>query len=921
MKKFYFTLTGLFLMALTLLGQRYLTPEGGQKVAYFSPEVLTVQTFDVSLQYFYYSDGLNIYQVDPLLAIATNTYPKPADYNVNTFPSFLNVSADESSIWAGYTNLDNSDSRIYRIDVESGIWFLEAKMPSNWDMIFWGDSILVSGLNNVDYATPGGIFVLDTTGSDLHRKIVETGGNSAGLAVDALGNLYYGTSSLTEANALYRWSNTDVAAVVGSIGATPLTLADAVKLADIPMGAYDCEVDAGGHVIFTMNEMGGTQVLAQWNGTPGDGPNYDTLAVSAEWLGMLKSRGDYTVPTLGNSLYILGYGQSVADLHSSDYHPLLTAPLPVITGYESGTIDPIDLTAYFTDLDDPEGMTFEITVMSDESVAALIVDGNSLSGTFGLAGQSNLVVEATSGGMSVTGNTLVGSWPNIEGETVLSDFEDLTLAQESYWNGSDGTGNFSSGLARFYNEFNAEYFSWSGWAHSNTSDVTTPGFTNQYSAITGEGFDSGDDSNGIYGVSSRFGPVMIDFPEKAYAPEGFYVTNSTYATLSMEQGDWAAKQFGGDDGTDPDYFMLSVWGFSGSESTDTIEYYLADYRFNEPENDYIIKTWQWVDLSSFGKVDSLHFGLESSDVGEWGMNTPAYFCMDNLHLLPDAAPFVANPIPDMNIANDGVEHLIDLSGVFSDPDDDDTMIVKVLLSENTEAPLKVSISGDELSIQTYAPAKSTFEDFEIVVEGSLGGLSAVDTFIVHLEFVGDAAPYVANPLPDMDIVADGTGQVVDLSEVFSDPDDEDSLIVKTLLSENTEAPLMVSISGDELSIQTFGLTKSTFEDFEIVVEGSLRGLSAVDTFTITLELIDGLENSPAAEIELYPNPTDGRFMIAFSTAEELDVSIYDITGTEVYCIPQLLSGQGVDISSQPSGAYIIRIRHSSGVISKMIQKL
>ena len=51
------------------------------------------------------------------------------------------------------------------------------------------------------------------------------------------------------------------------------------------------------------------------------------------------------------------------------------------------------------------------------------------------------------------------------------------------------------------------------------------------------------------------------------------------------------------------------------------------------------------------------------------------------------------------------------------------------------------------------------------------------------------------------------------------------------------------------------------------------------------------------------------------------VSIYDITGTEVFHNRQLLPGQEVDISAQPSGAYIIRIRHGSGVIIKMIQKL
>lgn len=817
MKHIYLTLAGLFLMALTVSGQNYLNPEEGNKVAYFSPEQGSVLTFDVDLRYFYFDDGFNIYQVDPLLLTATDTFPRPEDYIVNIYPSFLNISPDGFSLYAGYTNADNSDSRIYRIDIASGAWILEASMPANWDMAFLKDSILVSGLNSADFTTPNGIFLLDTDGTNMHRKIVETGGSSAGLAADAEGNLYYATSSFAEPNALYRWSSVDMLAVIETTPEiAPLQLADAEKLTDLPNGAYDCEVDAAGNVIFTMNVWGGTQVLAQWNGTPGDGKNYDTLAVTTDWLGMVKTRGDYTAPVPGNSIFTLAYGQPVADLHTSDYPPIATAPLPVLTGYEAAGIEPLDLSAYFTDLDDPEGMTFELTSMSEASVAALTIEGSSLSGTFASAGQSNLYIEASSAGRSVSGNTLVGCWPTMEEETLVSDFEDLSLDLESYWNGSDASGEFTTASARFFNDYNTEYYSWSGSSYSNTSDVSTPGFTNQYSAITGAGF---GETGGIYGINSLYGPVVIDFPEKAHAPKGFFVSNSTYAALSMEQGDWVAKKFGGDDGTDPDYFMLSAWGFANGESTDTIDYYLADYRFDEAEDDYIIKTWQWVDLSSFGKVDSMMFGLESSDVGIYGMNTPAYFCMDDLHLIPDAAP------------------------------------------------------------------------------------------------------YVANPLPDMDIVTDGVERVVDLSEVFSDPDDDDALIVKALLSEHPGDELQISISGDELTLVGYGITKSALEEIEVVVEGSLGGLSAVDTFTIHVEIIGGLDHSSVPEVELYPNPSDGHFVLGFSTSEELSVSVYSLTGTVLFSQDEFLPGGSIDLSSQPAGTYILRVRYSGGVISKMIQKL
>ena len=37
---------------------------------------------------------------------------------------------------------------------------------------------------------------------------------------------------------------------------------------------------------------------------------------------------------------------------------------------------------------------------------------------------------------------------------------------------------------------------------------------------------------------------------------------------------------------------------------------------------------------------TLSFGLTSSDVGAFGMNTPAYFAIDNLHVVPEPVTFM-----------------------------------------------------------------------------------------------------------------------------------------------------------------------------------------------------------------------------------------------------------------------------------------
>jgi len=43
-------------------------------------------------------------------------------------------------------------------------------------------------------------------------------------------------------------------------------------------------------------------------------------------------------------------------------------------------------------------------------------------------------------------------------------FEEFVIPDESFLNGSDGSGGFSSGDIFLPNDFNADFNSWSGWA-------------------------------------------------------------------------------------------------------------------------------------------------------------------------------------------------------------------------------------------------------------------------------------------------------------------------------------------------------------------------------------------------------------------------------------------------------------------------
>jgi hypothetical protein len=200
----------------------------------------------------------------------------------------------------------------------------------------------------------------------------------------------------------------------------------------------------------------------------------------------------------------------------------------------------------------------------------------------------------------------------------VSTFEDLTLDAESYWNGSDGSGGFSSSGANFNNNYSADWGSWDGFSYSNITDTTTDGLDGQYNAIASGG--AGDSNNYAVGYYSSFAanPPTVTLPA-AQVVNGAYFTNNNYAYYSMLNGDQFAKKF-----EEGDWFKLTVTGkdASGGE-TGKIDFYLANGRD-------ILNTWTWVDLRGLGSVKSLELTLTSSDTGAWGMNTPAYFAMDSL---------------------------------------------------------------------------------------------------------------------------------------------------------------------------------------------------------------------------------------------------------------------------------------------------
>jgi Domain of unknown function (DUF4465)/PEP-CTERM motif len=206
----------------------------------------------------------------------------------------------------------------------------------------------------------------------------------------------------------------------------------------------------------------------------------------------------------------------------------------------------------------------------------------------------------------------------------------------SFENGADLTGGFTSHGAFFNNSYGTftppvgptvDFYS--GWAYSNVQDTVTTGpspdlqdFQHQFAAVPG----GGPGGSGTYAIGAPSDPkaAIINLPAGT-TPVSMLVTNTTYDYLSMTLGDKFGKVFGAGD-----FLQLQITGYDAlGHAVGTVPVFLANYTSN---SSLPVDTWMSVDLTSLAGAQSLGFTMTSSDVGQFGFNTPFLFAMDDLTL-------------------------------------------------------------------------------------------------------------------------------------------------------------------------------------------------------------------------------------------------------------------------------------------------
>lgn len=215
---------------------------------------------------------------------------------------------------------------------------------------------------------------------------------------------------------------------------------------------------------------------------------------------------------------------------------------------------------------------------------------------------------------------------SLDNSISVVDFEDLTVGPKGYVDSVGITNQFDSKNFLFQSvgdsyvwDGKTNYYLAKGFAISTKTDTITEGFNNEYSAFAGAG--SNNSKTYIIGKNG----AKITCPSKKPFLTSVDITNNTYAALSMRKGDGSAKKF-----EKGDFFKLVINGYSNGVIKNSVDVYLADFRSQNANDHFILKSWKTIDISSLSNTDSIVFNLSSSDNNTYGMLTPSYFALDNL---------------------------------------------------------------------------------------------------------------------------------------------------------------------------------------------------------------------------------------------------------------------------------------------------
>ncbi|MBQ2065229.1 MAG: DUF4465 domain-containing protein, partial [Paludibacteraceae bacterium] len=259
----------------------------------------------------------------------------------------------------------------------------------------------------------------------------------------------------------------------------------------------------------------------------------------------------------------------------------------------------------------------------------------------------------------------------------VATFEEYDLAEGEHkmvddaWIDNVET-NLYSGTFAFANLPNKVYSAYSGYVISADKSSEAIGDYNvdQYRSAAGGSYEGDNFAVAYYSAPSTWfagynDPITFTNSNEPQTVTGFYITNSAYTLDAILNGDYEHGPF-----SQGDYYSVTITGYNGSDKTNEVVFYLADYRSDDATEHFALDKWEWVDLSELGAVTRIEFEIYSTKSNEYGFTTPTYFCLDNFGgeaPVPTSVPETADAVKGAyKILENGVIYIVRPDGVRYD---------------------------------------------------------------------------------------------------------------------------------------------------------------------------------------------------------------------------------------------------------------
>jgi|GEM_PF-633660 len=219
---------------------------------------------------------------------------------------------------------------------------------------------------------------------------------------------------------------------------------------------------------------------------------------------------------------------------------------------------------------------------------------------------------------------------------ILADFNSLALSTEvdTFWVGSDSKEGFTHKELFFPNQYTNDTI-WEGFGYSNMGSKSTVIENIEPFSV----YDTQDKKDyfalvRVPNKSEPPAPTVYFNDDRDHQLKSIDVNNTTLGHYMMDFGTDEFERMGGQGSEKPDWFKLIITGINAEgEITSSIDFFLADYRFDNNKRDYIVEEWTTIDLSELGPVNKIQFSVSSSKTnGNGDMITPEMFCIDNLKI-------------------------------------------------------------------------------------------------------------------------------------------------------------------------------------------------------------------------------------------------------------------------------------------------